>query len=78
MRILGKVRETKSNQYISVKIENIDGKDICIVEISDSGSPVFINYQGSDQFFIRASASTQPMSMKEANEYINLHWNNGK
>ncbi len=66
------------NQYISVKIENIDGKDVGIVEISDSGSPVFINYQGSDQFFIRASASTQPMSMKEANEYISLHWNNGK
>jgi len=66
------------NQYISVKIENVDGKDVCIVEISDSGSPVFINYHGSDQFFIRASASTQPMSMKEANEYINLHWNNGK
>lgn len=66
------------NQYVSAKIENIDGKDVCIVEISDSGSPVFINYQGNDQFFIRASASTQPMSMKEANEYINLHWNNGE
>ena len=49
---------------------------ICIVEVSDSGTPAFIQYQGKEEFYIRASASTQPMGMKEANEYINLHWNN--
>ncbi len=62
------------NQYISIKIEKVEGKDICIVEVSDSGTPAFIQYQGKEEFYIRASASTQPMGMKEANEYINLHW----
>jgi hypothetical protein len=64
------------NQYISIKIERVEEKDICIVEVSDSGTPAFIQYQGKEEFYIRASASTQPMGMKEANEYINLHWNN--
>ena len=63
------------NQYISIKIENVDSKEICIVEVSDSGTPVFVQHQGKKEFYIRASASTQPMGMKEANEYINLHWN---
>lgn len=64
------------NQYISIKIEDVDGKAICVVEVSDSGTPAFVQHQGKEEFYIRASASTQPMGMKEANEYINLHWNN--
>lgn len=64
------------NQYISVKIEKIEGKDVCIVDALDSGNPAFIKNQDKEEFFIRASASTQPMGVKETNEYINLHWNN--
>ena len=64
------------NQYISNKIEAVNGKDICIVEVSDSAIPAFVQHNGKQEFYIRASASTQPMGIKEAHEYINLHWNN--
>ena len=64
------------NQYISSKVETIEGEDICIVEVSESAIPVFVQNNGKEEFYIRASASTQPMGMKEAHEYINLHWNN--
>ena len=64
------------HQYVSEKIETIDGKDICIVDVSQSGTPSFVSYKGKQEFYIRASASTQPMGVKEAHEYISSHWNN--
>lgn len=64
------------HEYISEKIETIDGKDICIVNVSQSGTPVFVLHKEKQEFYIRASASTQPMGVKEAHEYISYHWNN--
>lgn len=67
--------------YISLKIESIEGKEICVVEVTRSDIPVFLKSKDKDgkpkeEFFIRASASSQPMGMKEANDYIALRWNN--
>ena len=64
------------HQYVSEKIETIDGKDICIVDVLQSGTPSFVSYKGKQEFYIRASASTQPMGVKETYEYISSHWNN--
>jgi len=64
------------HQYILGKIETIAGKDVFIVEVSQSGTPVYVSHDGKKEFYIRASASTQPMGIKEALEYIISHWNN--
>ena len=59
---------------VSIFLEAIDGKDICVVEVSASNKPVFINKDGEKQFYVRNSASSQPYDMSEAVEYINKHW----
>jgi hypothetical protein len=69
------------HQYISVKIEQIDGKDICIVDTARSDIPVYLKSKDKDgkikeEFFIRGSASSQPLGRKESTDYIALHWNN--
>ncbi|MDD5742309.1 MAG: DUF262 domain-containing protein [Candidatus Peribacteraceae bacterium] len=64
------------NQYIIPRIEDVEGKDVCLIEVSASGTPVFLKKDGQEEFFIRASASSQPMSMREASEYMKMHWNN--
>lgn len=62
------------HEYVNVAIEMINGREICIIDISDSSQPVFVQNQVNDEFFIRASASSQPMSMREATDYIASHW----
>ncbi len=62
------------HQYITIKIEPIAFKDVCIIESQQSGIPAFLKSNQKEEFFIRASASTQPMNIKEAYEYINSHW----
>lgn len=62
------------NQYISIRIIELDGKEICVVDVANSEMPVFVKDAGKEEFYIRASASSQPMSVREANEYIRTHW----
>jgi len=62
------------NQYASIKILKIGDKDVCVVDVINSAMPVFLKNAGKEEFYIRASASSQPMSIREANEYIKTHW----
>ena len=64
------------NQYASIKIIQIKDKEICIVDVANSAMPVFLKNNDKEEFYIRASASSQPMSIREANEYIRTHWEN--
>jgi hypothetical protein len=61
----------ENHQFISAQIVNIDGKEVCVITADAASGPVFVN---QEEFFIRANASTQPMNMTEANNYIKSHW----
>lgn len=63
------------HQYISIKIDSLDNNDVCIVDVSNSNNPVYLNNNGEEEFYIRASSSSQPMGIREAYEYIKSHWN---
>lgn len=64
------------NQYVSVKIADLKGKEVCVVMVTGGAMPVYVQNAGKEEFYIRASASSQPMSIREANEYIKTHWEN--
>lgn len=58
------------HQYVNTKIIPMKGKEVCVVEVAKSKRPVFLKNGDKEEFFVRASASSEPMKMKEANEYI--------
>ncbi len=62
------------NQYTNIEIFKLADKDVCAVDVQSSDMPVFLKDGNKDEFYIRASASSQPMSIREANEYIKTHW----
>ena len=65
------------NQYASAKVININGKDVCVVNVTSSAMPVYVKSAGKpEDFYIRANASSQPMSIREANDYIRTNWEN--
>lgn len=64
------------NQYVSIKIVQLQDKDVAVVDVTNSSMPVFLKNSDKEEFYIRASASSQPMSIREANEYIRTHWAN--
>ena len=65
------------HRFISIQLVSIEEKDLCIVTAIKSDSPSFLLKGKNEEFYIRASASSQPMSLRETHEYINSHWNKG-
>ncbi len=62
------------HKFINLEIVKHDDKDICAVSVSKSDGPVFLGKDDNETFFIRASASSQRLSVSEVVGYIKSHW----
>jgi hypothetical protein len=62
------------NQYVNLKTVQFGEKYICVVDVITSAMPVYLKNNDKEEFFIRASASSLSMSIKEATAYIKTKW----
>lgn len=62
-------------KYIKVTFPKVDEKEICLIQISKSGKPVFITFEGNESFFVRNGNSSIPKNRQEQSEYEKIHWN---
>ncbi len=62
-------------KYLKVTFPKVDDKEICLIQISKSGRPVFITFEGTESFFVRNGNSSIPKNRQEQSEYEKLHWN---
>lgn len=62
------------HKFINLEIVNHDDNDICAVTVSKCNGPVFLGKNDNETFFIRASASSQRLSVSEVVGYIKSHW----
>ncbi len=62
------------HKFINLEIVNHEDKDICAVTVSKCDGPVFLGKNDNETFFIRASASSQRLSVSEVVGYIKSHW----
>jgi len=65
------------HKFITVEVETIDQKAVCRVGVVASDRPVFIRNKGAEEFYIRASASSTPLSLSATHHYISSHWSPG-
>lgn len=61
-------------KYIKVSFPKVDEKEICLIQISKSGKPVFITSEGVEWFFVRNGNSSIPKNRQEQSEYEKIHW----
>ncbi len=61
-------------KYLKITFPKIDNKETCYVKISKSGKPVFVTFEGKDNFFVRIGNSSIPKNREEQSEYEKLHW----
>ena len=74
-QIIKKYLGENFEKYLKTTFPKIEDKDVCVVKISKSGKPVFVNYEGDERFFVRNGNSSIPKSRQEQSEYEKLHWN---
>ncbi|MCY4170302.1 MAG: DUF262 domain-containing protein [Bacteroidetes bacterium] len=54
---------------IKITFPKYDDVQICRIKISKSSSPVFITFQGDQDFFVRLGCTSQPFTHEEASKY---------
>lgn len=64
----------QSHKFITTDIQILEGRDVCRITVRPGERPVYVKEQGKESFYIRAGASSVPMSMSEAHEYIISRW----
>jgi predicted HTH transcriptional regulator len=55
---------------ISINIKTVSGKDVCQIEVLPANEPIFLTYNGKDEFFIRTANMTIPLTIKESYVYL--------
>ena len=61
---------------VKFRFEPIEGKDICVVEVSPTSGPAFIvrKHGQPREFFVRFGNTSRPLDTQDALCYIDTHW----
>lgn len=62
------------SSHIKINFPEYDGQNICRISVSQSSRPVFVCFEGKENFFIRSGCSSQPLSREEQSAYQKEHW----
>ena len=66
------------HSFISIRFTQIEGRDICIMEVEFSSKKEAWVIDGDNRrFFVRTQNSTRELNSQKAHEYINSHWPKG-
>ena len=60
--------------HIKISFPDYDGQKVCRIQVAKSGVPVFIKFEGKEEFFIRAGCSSHPLGREEQSIYEKEHW----
>ena len=69
-----RLNQMMATAYTHIDFEEVDGKEVCVIWVDDSPKPVFFEEDDTEQFYVRTGTSAEPLSIQEANDYIDEHW----
>ena len=73
-QIIKKHLGSNFEKHLKITFPKIDGRSICNIKIFKSSKPVFTNFEGKDNFYVRNGNSSIPKNREEQSEYEKLHW----
>jgi hypothetical protein len=72
--IVKKYLNNSFEKYLQILFPSIDNETICEIKVSRSGRPVFITFEGKDEFYVRNGNSSIPKNRLEQSIYEKEHW----
>lgn len=74
IEIVKKYIGAELSSHIKITFPEIDSEKICMVKISKSSKPVFIEFEGREDFFVRVGCSSQPLTREKQSQYEKVRW----
>lgn len=62
-------------QYLGVQFTEVEGKTIGVLTARPSTEPVYLNHNSKEEFYIKTGNASQPLSVRQATNYIQSHFN---
>jgi hypothetical protein len=62
------------SSHIKIELPEYKKQKICRISVSPSSKPVFVSFEGKEDFFVRYGCSSQPLSREEQSAYEKNHW----
>jgi len=62
------------SEYVAMDFCDIDGNDVCLLNVQSSPEPVYVKEGRDKNFYTRRGNSNQKLNTEEAVKYISLHW----
>jgi Putative DNA-binding domain len=68
-----------ASRLYSVSFHEVEGQDVCRIEVQPSPNPVFVDEKGGKpaQLYLRTGNATRALDTRESIEYSRRHWPNG-
>lgn len=63
--------------YIRTSFHDVNGQDVCLIDVAASPQPAYMQEGKDIQFYIRTGGSTQLLNAKEVTEYVIRRWSKG-
>lgn len=64
----------KFSDYWKIDFLTIDDKEICIVDVLPSTTPIFTKKWNEEEFYVRKGSATRPFKRSEPHYYIQTHF----
>lgn len=68
---LGTTAATKTR----FRLEDVDGRTVCLADVDRSPSPVFLQSSNEEEFYVRLNNTTRALKPSEIHDYIRDRWN---
>ncbi len=67
---IGSVHE----ENIKINFKNLKGKKVCRIDVDPSKTPVYLEWDDKELFYIRGGNRTEKLKLSEIKQYIDEHW----
>jgi Putative DNA-binding domain len=72
--LINAVGERRCARWVKTRFCSLQGRELCLVIVSPSSDPVFLEEEGSGQLYVRVGNSTRPFGVQEALAYARDRW----
>ncbi|WP_436910216.1 GmrSD restriction endonuclease domain-containing protein [Halosimplex marinum] len=69
--ISSRLGDATASLYTQIEFREIEGETVCTVSVEPSSDPVYFE---DDEFIVRQGSSARPLSIQDANQYIQENW----
>lgn len=60
--------------YIKIRFESVDGKQVCVIQVKQSSTPVYFKSKQGYKFYARFGPTSRELDTKETVAYIKANW----